>query len=215
MPDTSWEWNEQREVAAVLVAEDRLSDEQIAAEVGIDRRTLTRWRGVPAFMARVDRLIEEFRGEVDRYAIAQVGRRVAALQDRWRRLHLVIEERAGHEEMQGVAGGTSGLLVRDVKQIGRGETATVEEVFRVDTGLLREMREMEEQAARELGQRSVKHDHTGAVEHQHTVSLIPLDEFQQLPPAERHRLYREALRAIAAAPAAPGAAASGDGALPG
>jgi len=39
--------------AAVLVAADELSDEQIAAAVGITRRTLTAWKRRPDFAALV------------------------------------------------------------------------------------------------------------------------------------------------------------------
>jgi len=45
----------------------------------------------------------------------------------------------------------TGYMVRTVKQIGGGDTAQVVEEFAVDTGLLRELREIEEQAAIECG----------------------------------------------------------------
>lgn len=64
----------------------------------------------------------------------------------------VIDERAIDPEMMKAAGGSTGLLVRKLKQIGSGENAELVEEFEVDTGLLKEMREHEKQAAQELGQ---------------------------------------------------------------
>jgi hypothetical protein len=66
-----------QERAASLVADDTLSDEQIAAETGITKRTLERWKQKPAFAAR----IEEIRRAVKR-TLADKG--IAALVERHR-----------------------------------------------------------------------------------------------------------------------------------
>jgi len=146
------------EEAAKLAAEDRLSDEEIAKQVGICVRTLYNWRKQPEFQRRVDELIAEFAARVERYAIAQKGRRVAALHDRWRRMQQVIEERAADPQMQGIPGGQSGLLVHQVKGIGRGDDFQVVDEYKVDDGLLSELRAHEQQAAKELGQWAERHD---------------------------------------------------------
>jgi hypothetical protein len=65
--------------------------------------------------------------------------------------------------MQDVPGGRTGLLVRTIKSIGSGEKATTVEEFAVDTGLLREIRELELQVSKELGQFVEKHDVTGTI----------------------------------------------------
>ena len=45
MPKTSpFPWTHARAEAAVLVAEDAVTDEEIAAKVGVSRRTLTTWK---------------------------------------------------------------------------------------------------------------------------------------------------------------------------
>jgi Terminase small subunit len=80
--------------------------------------------------------------------------RVSALEDRWSRMLNVINERAADPEMQTVPGGKSGLLCMTYKQLGSGVHATVVREFKVDTALLCELREHEQQAAEELGQRS-------------------------------------------------------------
>jgi hypothetical protein len=49
-----------------------------------------------------------------------------------------------------------GLLVRTHKQLGSAEYPNIVEEYEVDTGLLKELREHEKQAAQELGQWSEK-----------------------------------------------------------
>jgi hypothetical protein len=72
--------------------------------------------------------------------------RIAALEDRHRRLQMIVDERGA--EMAGeTPGGASGLLCRDYK----GKNADTA-VYKVDTGLLSEFREHEKQVAVELGQ---------------------------------------------------------------
>jgi hypothetical protein len=72
--------------------------------------------------------------------------------DRWEKMKAVMAARAA--DMADVPGGASGLLVRQYKQIGK---VKVEE-YAVDTGLLRELRAHERQAAQELGQWMEKSD---------------------------------------------------------
>jgi len=52
-------------------------------------------------------------------------------------------------------------MCHQVKGIGRGEDFEVVHIYAVDGTLLREIREIEKQAAQELGQWSEKHEHTG------------------------------------------------------
>lgn len=73
--------------------------------------------------------------------------RVKALQDRWELMKRVITERGEDPSFAAVPGGTTGLLCRDYK----GKDAN-QEIYRVDTGILAELRLHEKQAAQELGQ---------------------------------------------------------------
>lgn len=138
--------------AAQLVAEGELTEDEIAEQVDRARRTVQLWKKLPEFRARVAELVKELEVAILDRGIARRGQRVARLDDTWRRLRQVVDERAADPAMQTVAGGKTGLLVRHLKQIGGGETAQVVEEFEVDTGLLRELREHEKQAAIELGQ---------------------------------------------------------------
>jgi hypothetical protein len=141
-----------RDKASLLVAIDELTDARIAEKVGISAPTLYRWKRDPEFLAAVDAHNAAFREIARRKGAAILDRRVAALNDRLQRMKRVIDERGDDPGMQGVPGGKTGLLVRTVKAVGRGEDFELIDLYEVDTGLLKELREHEKQAAQELGQ---------------------------------------------------------------
>jgi hypothetical protein len=171
--------------AALAVAKDDESDEAIAQRLGLGRRTLTRWKNLPAFQAKVHEHREAWAAEIKRRGIAEKQNRIDAMVNRHRLLEQVIEERAQDPLMQNVAGGKTGLLVatpmlvkvyesrpvvdleyvedeeggrfdRDVLNdrdyLDSVKRSVVEYEYALDTGLLKELRELEKQAAIELGQ---------------------------------------------------------------
>lgn len=138
--------------AVAFVVADDFSDEKIAEQVGVSRATIARWKKLELFKAACAKTIEESEKTILSVPIAQRRRRVDALQDRWKRMRRVIDARAADETMHVVPGGETGLLTRQYRGIGHGESFTMVEEFSVDTGLLREMRELEKQAAQEVGQ---------------------------------------------------------------
>ena len=148
-------------LAADLVAEDRLSDSQIAAEVDVHRQTLAAWKRRPEFQEKVRECAAAIERVILTDSIARRSRRVRALDDRWLLMQQVIEERAASSDMRAVPGGKTGLLAHDVKSIGGGGNAERVDVYEVDTGLLKELREHEKQAAQELGQWVDKMAHGG------------------------------------------------------
>jgi hypothetical protein len=137
--------------AAQLVAEDQLSDERIAAKVGIKRRQLQNWKRQPAFSELVDEIAAKLAAQIRGKGLVELRNRVNALNQRWNRLHRVIDDRAEDKTMT-APGAETGLLTRTYKQIGSGEGAEKVDEYQVDTGLLKELREHEKQAAQELGQ---------------------------------------------------------------
>jgi hypothetical protein len=145
-------WSIRSELAAGLVADDELTNDEIADRCGVSRPALQKWKARPEFMARVEEHLEAYRQAVLRHGVAVLERRVAALDDRWRHLRRIIDERATSPLMRGVPGGTTGLLARTARGLGRGDSFRVVDEFTLDRGLLRELREHETQAARELGQ---------------------------------------------------------------
>ncbi len=159
---TGFAWNTQRERAALLVADDQIPDEGIAAQVGVTRRQLARWKVHPDFQARVTEHVEAQREALKAEGIAARQNRVDALNDRWRRMQQVIEERAESPSTAQVPGGSTGLIVHDVKGVGKGDDFQLIDLYSVDVGLLKELREHEKQAATEVGQWSEKRELTGS-----------------------------------------------------
>lgn len=155
---TRFLWTKAREKAALLVAEDARTDEEIATAVGVGRTTLHTWKQQPSFMARVEQHVATFREKIVARGIAERQNRVDALNDRWGRMQRVIEARAAeHWENPAVAGAEEGLHVRTVKLSATGKEV---EEYAIDTPLLKEIRAHEEQAAKELGQWTERQDVT-------------------------------------------------------
>jgi hypothetical protein len=138
---SAFRWSAKATEAALQVALDERTDEQIAAAAGVSRRTLASWKLQPEIAGRVEGHRAEFREVARRRAIARSDRRLAALNERWQALRRVIEERAADPTMRAVPGGTTGLL-------RPGPLGT----FVVDVALLRALLDHEKQAAQELGQ---------------------------------------------------------------
>jgi hypothetical protein len=158
---TPFNWTGQKQRAAALLAEDGLPDARIAARLKVTDRTLRLWKAHPEFAARVKQVVAELGERSLRFAVGRRHRRVKALDRRWRKMKRVMAQRAAAPEMATVPGGTTGLLVRKVKSMGAGENAREVEEFEVDTGLLKELRELEKQAAQELGQWAEKRELSG------------------------------------------------------
>lgn len=149
---------EQRVEAAILMAQDALSDVQICRTTGIsDRATLRMWRHEPAYGALLGALRQVLLEATLQTGVANALTRLRAKDTRWRRLNAVIEQRAQHYHREPtdpdyaamVPGGDTGLLVQGVKIL---EDGTPVYEYRVDTQTLRELRELEADVAKELGQ---------------------------------------------------------------
>lgn len=171
-------WTGVRQRAASLLADDELTDNEIAAQCGVTRQTLARWKLVPVFAARVAELSREMGDAASRYAVSRRVRRLRGYDERRDKLLAVVEERGADPSMQGIPGGQTGLLVRTVKSIGGGDNAQVVEEYTVDTGLLKELRELEKQAAQEAGQWIDKREFSGSIE------LRPVTTIEVILPSE-------------------------------
>lgn len=149
--DTENWWNEKRNKAAQLVAEDELTDQQIADAIDVGRKTLARWKTEPLFRDRVKEIVQQMADAFLAKGIRLRENRLSNLQDRVRRMTELIEARA--IDLADIPGGETGLLVREVKH----HTT----VYKFDAALVRELREHEKQAAQELGQWLEKKEITG------------------------------------------------------
>jgi hypothetical protein len=186
-----FKWTAPKRRAVEMLASDEVPDAGIAAAVSVNRATLLRWKSHPEFAAAVREAVAALGEAARRHAVGRRAARVKALDDRRHTLQRVIAERAAAPEMQGVPGGTTGHLCRTVKGIGSGETFQVVEEFEVDTGLLRELREHEKQAAQELGQWADKHVVEGP---RGESPFPPWEDLVRLPREDLLRLYEERRR---------------------
>ena len=64
-----------REQAAQLLVQDALIDAEIAAAIGVSRRTLARWKREPALIARMAALGEAFSRELRRTMLRELDRK--------------------------------------------------------------------------------------------------------------------------------------------
>lgn len=149
----------QKEQAAELLAEGRYEYSEVSEKVGVDRKTLLRWRKDSKFSARVEQLQKDFNEAALKRGIARKEYRIRVLADKESKLRQVMEERAADESMAKIPGGTTGLIVR--KAI-TSKDGIVGFEYVVDTGTIKALQSIHEQVAKELGQlvekREVKAD---------------------------------------------------------
>ena len=142
-----------KESAALMLAEGELSHEEISKRCNITRRTLANWRLRPEFAQRVTEIEKELAERALQGGIAKRERRLSVLNDLHDKLLRVIEERSRDAGMDAIPGGSTGLVTRtELKIIGKGDNAKPIEVFEVDTATVKEIRAIQEQVAKELGQ---------------------------------------------------------------
>lgn len=143
---------------AHLVASGDLSIIKIAAEIGVAEKTIDIWKRHPDFKAAVDEILAESTKRILSTGIARRENRIEALNKRWRLMDQVITERGTDPTMQGIPGGSTGALIRQLKSVGFGENNQIIEEYAFDRALFAELREHEKQAAYELDQWGNKDD---------------------------------------------------------
>jgi|GEM_PF-6585379 len=122
-------------------------------------RTLADWSRAHNWQTRLVEIAEQERQAVIARGIAEKQNRIDALNDRWLRMRRVIEERAEHHPnvIPEAAGADTGLMVLTIRYLPNG---TRVEEWAVDTGVLKELREHEKQAAIEMGEWTEKREDT-------------------------------------------------------
>lgn len=194
---SAFAWTEKRSAAAGLVAEDRLSDREIAQQLGVGRATLARWKCHPAFQQRVKETRDELTYAVTRALFASKEARVQALQHRLDLLWQVIERRA--ERGGSGPGAKTGIMIRKFRQWQTKECTFTEENWVVDVRLLAEMRAIERQIAREMGQWVERRQHSGdperplAVQHHGAPAALP-PGYELIKPEDLTVVELEAIR---------------------
>jgi hypothetical protein len=145
--------NEKKHLASLLVAQDRLSNKEMAAKLGVAVRTLDNWKTDPEFKAAVEAHLQAWMAKVQAKGIADRRRRIFQLNERWRKAQAIVEARAKDPGTARLPGGRTGFLVRHFRSLpkGDGERVIIEEAV-FDAKLFIGLLKIEAQAARELGQ---------------------------------------------------------------
>jgi transcriptional regulator with XRE-family HTH domain len=149
----AFQWTERRERAAFLLAEDELTDEQIAAECGVTRQTLATWKRRGEFRDRMSEHVKALESAIVHIGVTRKRNRIARLQRVVDRLEALIEARAADREYN-APGQDTGLVVSKPIFSAKGDALEYEHKF--DAALVREYRATLEQVAKELGQLSEK-----------------------------------------------------------
>lgn len=200
-------WTGPKARAAVLLAEDLLTDAQIAAQVGYHVTALYKWKRRREFLDRIDEHVAEIRAAAVERGIGNKLYRLAVLQAQIDRMLGTIKRRANHPSVEHVPGGEYGLVVASgVKVVPTAEGAPEPWFeFEVDTGLLRELREYLKQGAQEVGDWSEKREITGLPAGPARIDdadLSALDDDELEDEIERLTTRHEAARRSAATGAA-------------
>ena len=168
----NWSWTKQREKAAWLKAEGDLSEYEIATQCGVSRETIQVWARSPEFQARIDEHVAEILKALRSTGIGNVANRIKRLDRDWKKLQKIVEARAAAADPD-IPGMDTGHITHTEKMIGQGPMAQVIDEYRVDVATLKELRDIEKQAAQELGQWTEKQDLTSGGAKLETVIILP------------------------------------------
>lgn len=135
-----------------MVAEDSLTDEQIASTLGCSKSTLERLKRQEAFRGTVVTIVADTAAALKAQGIAEAQARIDDHVDLHNRMRQVIEERAASLDFADVPGGQTGLLAHNIKVVGGGAFAERVDVYEVDTGLIAAINANKKQVAQERGQ---------------------------------------------------------------
>jgi hypothetical protein len=126
--ETEFTWTGPRRRAVELVAQDLLSDVEIAQELGIGKATLERWKKAPAFVEAVVEATEAAAEALRLEGIANKQNRIDGMVQRAFALQKIIKERGEDPHLSSFPGGSTGYVGADLKLIKViDETATDDE----------------------------------------------------------------------------------------
>jgi hypothetical protein len=111
-------WTAEREKAAQLNAADQLSDSAIAAEVGIQKITIERWKRIPEFRFRVHEHLAEARKAMLKHTLVETDNQIALLTSRLAALRGIIRSRGERDlEAPGYSVVQRGLQTKTLKNL--------------------------------------------------------------------------------------------------
>jgi len=79
--------------AAILAAEDEMSDSEIAHRCRITRRTLMRWKKQPSFQRKIDEHLRLSKLESESQTLVERQKQIADMDCIWKGLHDLLDTR--------------------------------------------------------------------------------------------------------------------------
>lgn len=196
---------EKRALATQLLAETKLSIDEVAAKVGCSPRTLNYWKLDPEFQEALKLARNAWRARANQGGLADLDFTLRNLQDRHKRLRAIIEHRAKDPQLRQAPGGRTGLYTVTYKMRSMGEGLGSETVaeYSIDVAMLQEMREIEVQIQTHLGTWKQKVEHTHTVDVTRLMGLINAGRERVAEEKARRTLQRAATLQIEAVPGPP------------
>lgn len=108
------------------------------------------WEFLDKHETEIEEMRAKVRKAVEDYTIAHKVNRIAALDEDWRKLGQIMEERAADTRYD-EPGYSTGRMVHTIKMIGSGDNAIPVDEYKVDTGTIALRAELARKAAEELG----------------------------------------------------------------
>lgn len=153
-------WDQQREDAAMLLADGSRTDTMVAEILGLRGPTVTKWRRYRAFEERVEYFRRERSVRLAQYSWANKENRVEELNALYDKMRKVIDERAvlvpkfvELHKLGDVPGADTGIVYPVIKQFNVGKNAKTYYEFVVDTAIIKQMGATFDQLAEETGQK--------------------------------------------------------------
>jgi hypothetical protein len=153
--------DQRRAIAAQLIVEGKLTRREIGEVVGVSARHLQNWAKKPDFQEMIEnaRLVYSKRFLTE--GLAQRGRRLLVLNQVHEKVLDAVTERANSDDMQNVPGGTTGMVAKQIKGIGKGDDFAVIETYSIDTPVVKSILEIHNAVREELGENKQRLEMTG------------------------------------------------------
>lgn len=159
-----WNWTASLDTAAYLVAEDRRSLKDIEEETGVSASRIKKMLILDGeFCKRVAHYREEWMKQLKNKGIANRDMRINILDEMHDKLVQIYRDRAKHYKNRKHPGVNTGMMVRTIKAVGHGPKAKFIRGWEVDKDLTREIRDTQEQMAKERGERVAKTENSSMV----------------------------------------------------
>lgn len=168
-PDEPWIWTKARRKAAQLLCQGKM-DSQAADGAGVSRMSLARWKLRDEFNEYRAELMADLNRRIKNEFLANKGGRLETLISDFNATSLILQERGvdcewlgedGKPRKSGAPGGSTGYLAREYQSrdtadvMHEGKPAKVtspKAVYKFDSAIMRERRELRKQIAIELGE---------------------------------------------------------------